>query len=211
LEPIAVAVEQFEADLTLHVVERGVQRRMSATETIGGGLERAFSDDGVKNTELGERQRVHGCDLQCLYKLCKFLCRDLELLSPTTPTQERQSDSRDFTSDWRGPAMNTSSSIRFEITQATARCNRIPPLCPWEAPAVSGGLGKNEPFFLPLGAEAFRRDDPNAITPARYGTLCAKRIRPRSRRKCARSSADGWLSASHFNRCDKQASPCGQL
>lgn len=26
----------------------------------------------------------------------------------------------------------------------------------------SGGLGKNDPFFLPPGAEAFKRDNPNA-------------------------------------------------
>ena len=33
--------------------------------------------------------------------------------------------------------------------------------------------GKNDPFFIPAGAEAFRRDIPNAqVTDARHGAFC---------------------------------------
>ena len=32
-----------------------------------------------------------------------------------------------------------------------------------EAPSLFAIRGKNDPYFIPAGAEAFRRDNPNAI------------------------------------------------
>jgi pimeloyl-ACP methyl ester carboxylesterase len=38
----------------------------------------------------------------------------------------------------------------------------IPKLLPGSPVTLPGGGGKNDPFFLPAGAEAFRRDIPGA-------------------------------------------------
>jgi len=60
---------------------------------------------------------------------------------------------------WRRPAPSRASSILRRSTSASSdlqeyfRSKHAPTLAVW---------GKNDPFFLPPGAEAFRRDNPDA-------------------------------------------------
>ena len=64
---------------------------------------------------------------------------------------------------WRGPATTRSSSTSSSTTPATSRS--IPssrPISPRSQPPLLAVWGKNDPFFLPPGAEAFTRDNPNA-------------------------------------------------
>jgi pimeloyl-ACP methyl ester carboxylesterase len=69
---------------------------------------------------------------------------------------------RSTTSIWRDLAPTKYSSTCSATTRATSRC--IPNSRPIFA-SISHRLwlwGKNDPFFLPAGAEAFKRDIPNA-------------------------------------------------
>ncbi len=71
---------------------------------------------------------------------------------------------RSTISIWHGPAPTRSSSICSATTRATSRS--IPTFQNYfrtHKPPFLAVWGKNDPFFLPPGAEAFKRDIPGAV------------------------------------------------
>ena len=64
---------------------------------------------------------------------------------------------------WRGPAPTRSSSICSATTRPMSRCIRLfRSISALTSPLFLAVWGKNDPFFLPPGAEAFKRDIPDA-------------------------------------------------
>ncbi len=79
-------------------------------------------------------------------------------------TRCRPTASRSTISIWRGPARTKCNSICSATTRATSRS--IPTFQNYfrtHKPPFLAVWGKNDPFFLPAGAEAFKRDIPDAV------------------------------------------------
>jgi pimeloyl-ACP methyl ester carboxylesterase len=75
----------------------------------------------------------------------------------------RRTDFRSTTSAWRAPARTRFSSLSSATIRATSRFipNSTAIFRKYKRHFWRCG-GKNDPFFLPVGAEAFKRDIPNA-------------------------------------------------
>ena len=80
---------------------------------------------------------------------------------PTTRVTGRPKSS--IISIWLVPAPMKSSSTSLAITRVTSRCTRHSKnYFRTHKPPFLAVWGKNDPFFLPPGAEAFKRDIPDA-------------------------------------------------
>jgi pimeloyl-ACP methyl ester carboxylesterase len=55
------------------------------------------------------------------------------------------------------------SSTSSAIIRATSRCTRHSRNFRTHKPPLLAVWGKNDPFFVPAGAEAFKRDNPRAV------------------------------------------------
>jgi pimeloyl-ACP methyl ester carboxylesterase len=115
---------------------------------------------GIKRTELGVRAKMrrhvcgHGVSLFQPGDEAAAVPEPLDLLPHSAVTLLRKSSAR---------SSPRSSSICSAITGAVSRS--IPNSRNTSAPGGPPLLavwGKNDPFFLPAGAEAFRRDNPDA-------------------------------------------------
>ena len=83
--------------------------------------------------------------------------------------------------------------------QAYLRTHRPPTLVVW---------GRHDPFFLPAGAEAFRRDNPGPrCTCSRPATSRSRRTRARSRGSSATSSPVSWRRGLQTGRCPPRRQP----
>ena len=81
-----------------------------------------------------------------------------------TRRRSRRTDTRSTTSTSPGPGRPRSSSTCSATTRATSRSTRPSRrISATHKPPFLAVWGKNDPFFLPPGAEAFKRDMPDAV------------------------------------------------